>query len=109
VIRRITRDAHKQRQVGIQILTRTAIPIKVTKPGSTSFSTGSEPQPAILLSTAPDRQGEIGVVLREGIYNGRDSLEMMVKDKSYLLLPASLVEGGEDFDWARFKVMQRGS
>lgn len=109
VIRRITRDAHKQRQVGIQILTRTAIPIKVTKSGSTSFSTGSEPQAAILLSTAPDRQGEIGVVLREGIYNGRDSLEMMVKDKSYLLLPASLVEGGEDFDWARFKVMQRGT
>ncbi len=110
VVRRITRDAHQQRQVGIELITRSAIPIKVSRSGGLSFTGGnSEAQPAILLSTSPDKQGEIGVLLREGIFNGRDSLEMMVKDKAYLLLPSSLVEGGEDFDWAKFKVMQRSA
>jgi hypothetical protein len=110
LIRRITRDEHQQRQVGIQLLTKTAIPIKVAKSGSiSSFNANREPQTAILLSTAPDKQGEVGVVLREGIYNGRDSLDMTVKDKGYLLMPAAMVEDGEDFDWAKFKVMQRSA
>lgn len=108
LIRRIARDEHQQRQVGIQLLTKAAIPIKVSKSGTvSSFNANREPQGAILLSTSPDKQGEIGVVLREGIYNGRDSLDMTVKDKAYLLMPSSMVEDGEDFDWARFKVMQR--
>jgi hypothetical protein len=109
LIRRIARDDHQQRQVGIQLLTRSAIPIKVTKSATVSSSNAArEAQGAILLSTSPDKQGEVGVVMREGIYNGRDSLEMMVKNKAYLLMPSSLVEDGEDFDWAKFKVMQRG-
>lgn len=108
LIRRISRDEHQQRQVGIQLLTRTAIPIKVAKSGSiSSFNANRESQTAILLSTAPDKRGEVGVVLREGIFNGRDSLDMTVKDKGYLLMPSNLVEDGEDFDWAKFKVMQR--
>jgi hypothetical protein len=108
LIRRISRDERQQRQVGIQLLTRTAIPIKVSKSSSISqFNANREPQPAILLSTSPDKQGEVGIVLREGLFNGRDSLDMMVKDKGYLLMPSSMVEDGEDFDWAKFKVMQR--
>jgi len=45
--------------------------------------------------------------LRDGIYNSRDSLDMIVNGKPYLLMPSRLTEGGEDFDWAMFKVMQR--
>lgn len=104
LIRRILRDEHQQRQVGIQLLTRTAIPIKVAKSGA-----GPDLQSAILLSTSPDKQGEVGVVLREGLFNGRDSLDMTVKDKGYLLMPSTMVEDGEDFDWAKFKVMQRSA
>ena len=100
LIRRISRDEHQQRQVGIQLLTKAAIPIKIAK-------SGTEPQAAILLSTTPDKQGEVGVVLREGIFTGRDSLDMTVKGKGYLLMPSKMVEDGEDFDWAKFKVMQR--
>jgi hypothetical protein len=109
LIRRISRDEHQQRQVGIQVLTRAAIPIRVAKSGSASSGNGAELQPAILLSTAPDKQGEVGVVLREGLFNGRDSLDMTVKGKGYLLMPSTMVEDGEDFDWAKFKVMQRGA
>jgi len=108
MIRRISRDEHQQRRVGIQLISKAGIPIKLTRPGAISgFSAGREPGGAILLSTAPDNQGEVGVVMREGIFNGRDSLEMVVREKSYLLLPSQMVEGGEDFDWAKFKVRQR--
>ncbi|MCC7485805.1 MAG: hypothetical protein IT529_12570 [Burkholderiales bacterium] len=108
MIRRITRDEQQQRRVGIQLLSKTAIPIKLARAGTVSgFNAGREPGAAILLSTAPDNRGEVGVVMREGIFNARDSLEMMVRDKSYLLMPSRMVEGGEDFDWAKFKVMQR--
>jgi len=108
IIRRITHDEYQQRRVGIQLLTKTAIPIRVSRSGSvSSFDASREPQPAILLSTAPDKQGDVGIVLRKGLFNGRDSLDMIVRDKSYLLMPSAMVEDGEDFDWAKFKVMQR--
>lgn len=108
VVRRISHDDKQQRRVGIQLLSKTAIPVKVSRSSSTlSFVGNREPQPAILLSTAPDRQGEVGVVMREGFFDSRDSLEMTVKDKSYLLMPSKMVEDGEDFDWAKFKIMQR--
>lgn len=104
LIRRITRDERQQRRVGIQLLTRTAIPIKVAKSGA-----GGEQQSAILLSTSPDKNGEIGVVMRDGIYSAGGSLDMTVKAKAYLLMPTGMVEDGEDFDWAKFKVMQRSA
>ena len=108
LIRRITRDEQHQRRVGIQVLSKAAIPVKISRSGTISgINASRESQPAVLLSTAPDSQGEIGVVMREGIFNTRDSLEMMVRDRSYLLMPARMVEGGEDFDWAKFKVLQR--
>ena len=108
MIRRISRDERQQRRVGIQLLSKIAIPIKLARSSTASgFNAGREPGSAILLSTAPDGHGEVGVVMREGIFNARDSLEMMVREKTYLLMPSRMVEGGEDFDWAKFKVMQR--
>lgn len=101
IVRRVTRDEQQQRRVGIQLLTRTAIPVTL----SGGALSGTEQ--AILLATTPDRQGEVGVVMREGVYNSRDSLDMTVNGKGYLLMPGRMVEGGEDFDWAKFKVMQR--
>jgi cyclic-di-GMP-binding protein len=109
LIRRIASDEHNQRHVGIQTLSKTAIPIRVVRAGTTnsSFDAGREPQPAILLSTAPDAQGEVGIIMREGIFSVRDGLEMMIGGKSYFLQPVRLVEGGEDFDWATFKISQQ--
>lgn len=107
LVRRISSDEHQQRRVGIQMVTKAALPIKVGK--SASNGGGGDMQPAILLSTSPDKQGEVGVILREGIFNGRDSLDMIVRNKPFLLMPSTMVEDGDDFDWAKFKVMQRAS
>jgi len=110
LIRRIVRDDKQQRRVGIQLLTTTAIPVKISVSQTLSFTAADrETERAILLSTGPDRQGEIGVVMRGGLFNGRDRLDLTVRDKACQLMPVSLVEGGEDFDWAKFKVMQRSA
>jgi hypothetical protein len=108
LIRRIVRDEQQQRHVGIQALTTTAIPVKLSMSQTLSFTHADrESERAILLSTGPDARGEIGVVMRGGLFNSRDSLDMTVRDKSFLLMPVSLVEGGEDFDWAKFKIRER--
>jgi hypothetical protein len=108
LIRRIVRDEKEQRHVGIQLLTTTAIPVKISMSQTLSFTDADrEMERAILLSTGPDSQGEMGVVMRGGLFNGRDSLHMTVRDQSYLLMPVSLVERGDDFDWAKFKIKQR--
>jgi hypothetical protein len=108
LIRRIVRDEQQQRHVGIQLLTTTAIPVKISLSQTLSFTDADrEMERAILLSTGPDSQGEMGVVMRGGLFNGRDSLHMTVRDKSFLLMPVSLVERGDDFDWAKFKIKQR--
>ena len=108
LVRRIVRDAQQQRHVGIQVLTTTAIPIKISMSGMLSFvDADRESERAILLSTGPDSQGEVSIVLRSSFFNGRDRLDMAVNEKSYQLTPVGLVESNEDFDWVKFKAESR--
>jgi hypothetical protein len=110
LIRRISRDTHKQRRVGIQVLTKAAIPVQVSKNTTmSSLNFDLTPKEAILLASAPDAQGEIGVLLREGVFNGRDNFDLQFRDRHYLLMPSTIVEVGEDFDWAKFKIKHRGA
>ena len=110
LIRRITRDAHQQRRVGIQVLTKTAIPVTISKANTmSSLNFDLREETAILLTLKPDARGEVEVLLREGIFNGRDSLEMTLKDRNYQLLPLRIVEAGEDYYWARFKVKKQSA
>jgi len=110
LVRRITSDAHQQRQVGIQLLSKAAFPVKIARSGgAASANAAREAQTAILLSSTPDDLGEVGVVLREGDFNSRDSLDMTMQDQSFLLMPVLMVEDGDGFDWAKFKLMQRSA
>jgi hypothetical protein len=110
LIRRMVRDEQQQRHVGVQVLTRTAIPVRISPAQTLSFTEADrESERAILLPTGPDARGEVGIIMRSGFFNGRDSFDMMVSEKSYRVTPVGLVEDGEDFDWARFKVSQLGA
>jgi hypothetical protein len=108
LIRRITRDSHQQRRVGIQLLTKAAIPVKVSKSNTmSSIDLDLSTETAILLSASPDANGEIGVLLGDSVFNGRDSYDLIFRDQSYVLTPSTIIEAGEDFDWAKFKVTHR--
>jgi hypothetical protein len=108
VIRRISRDEFQQRRVGIQLLSNSVIPVTLLPDrNASSFNAAHGGEPAVLLSTSPDKNGEISLLLRDGSFAQHQTLEMSVRGKNYYLMPSKLVEGGDDFDLARFKVMRR--
>jgi hypothetical protein len=63
-------------------------------PSSTSDSSGT---------------GEMSLLLRPGVFSEKKIYEMQAYNRSYLLVPKKLLEGGDDFDMARFRVMQRAN
>ena len=108
IIRRIARDEYQLRHVGIQLLAQAVIPVRLAPAGNASLANAMrEGEPGVLLSTTPDAHGEIALLLRGGSYRPGQGLEMNVRGMQYHLAPSELVEGGDDFDWAKLKVMQR--
>jgi len=108
IVRRITRDEYQQRRVGIQVFSTAIIPVRVAPAGEvSSINVTRDSEAAVLLSTSPDKKGEIAMLLTPGTYVASQTLEMIVRGKSYILIPSRLNESGEDFDWASFKIMQR--
>lgn len=108
IIRSMTRDQYQQRRVGIQLIGRAAIPVKLVRPAAVAAANGADGTVSgILLSTTLDEQGEIGVVIGKGLFNARESLEMGVNNMTYPLMPATVIEGGEDYDWAHYRVIHQ--
>jgi hypothetical protein len=108
IIRRLTRDEHQQRRVGIQLLSKGLILVKLWPAGTVSAgNTLRNGDMAVLLSTSPDKHGEVSLLLEIGTFSKGQALDMQVGNKQYYLLPNKLVEGGDDFDCAKFKIMQR--
>lgn len=109
IVRRMSAYDHKQRYVGIQVLTRGATVVKLA---AISAVGSAEPESALLLpSNANDTNGaaEMNLLLRPGTFSLQKSMEMRVYERSYLLVPRRLIEGGHDFDMVRFRVMQRAT
>jgi hypothetical protein len=107
IVRRLTCDEFQQRRVGIEILSKAVIPVRLSPAGNvSSISVMREGNAAVLLSTTPDRHGNVGLLLNTGAYTANQSLEMDVHGKRYYLMPQRLVEAGEDFDLAKFRVLK---
>jgi hypothetical protein len=110
LVRRITIDEHQQRHAGIQLLTQAAIALKLSMADSmTSLDFNLSTEPGILLTESPDAEGEVGVLLCTGVLNGvfkeRDKLELKFRDQSLRLILSKIVEAGDDFDWAKLKII----
>jgi hypothetical protein len=108
LVRRITIDEHQQRRVGIQLLTNAAHPVGLCKADTqTSLNFDITVDQAILLSASPDAEGEVGVLLGRGAFKADEKLDMTFREQTIRLEPSGIVEAGEDFEWAKFKVLQR--
>ena len=109
IVRRLSAYDHKQRYVGIQVLTKGATVVKLA---AVSAIGSPELESALLLpSNANDTNGasEMNLLLRPGAFSLQKSMEMRAYGRTYLLVPRKLLEGGHDFDMARFRVMQRAA
>jgi len=75
-------------------------------------ASSSVAQDAVLLpSSTSDSSGtgEMSLLVRPGVFSEKKNYEMQAYGRSYLLVPKKLLEGGDDFDMARFRVMQRAN
>ena len=104
VIRRITLDASGHRRVGIQLIPGAPRVVKLAPAGGARMGEAERRRSAVLLAAAPEESDEALVVMRAGHYMATQSLNVQLGDTGYVLQPAGLVEGGEDFDCARFRV-----
>jgi hypothetical protein len=105
LIRRFSRETPQQGSVGIQTLARTAVPVKV-KLQAGQTGAGRDAGWAILLNPA-ESATEALLLLPPGVFAAEQNLEFERGGKSYLLLPSSLVESGDDYEQGRFRQMVR--
>jgi hypothetical protein len=105
VVRRINRENDTDHHVGLQLLAPAALPVELVPlrvPHAQQVE--AEPPQALLLSGRPDENGEIAVALEAGAFSSSSRFVVQINDKPYLLVALQLVEAGDDFDFARFKV-----
>ena len=98
IVRRVSRDEHRQYHVGIEVLSRAVHVVRVAH-GPKRAS-----EVAVLLSSSPDRNNEVGLIVRSGRYLPGHAGEMIIKGARYGIAPSRMVDAGEDFDWAMYKV-----
>ena len=100
LVRRVMRDEHRQYHVGIEIISRSVIMVHIAAPEGDS----GEGESAVLLSGTPDANGEVGLVMRAGRYDPNVTIRIAGRSKSYLFTPSRMMDAGDDFDWATFKI-----
>jgi hypothetical protein len=105
VIRRFNRDSPQKGTVGIQTLGRTAMPVKV-RLQSGQMGTSQDEETVISLNPADDA-AEAQMILRPGVLVAGQNLEQQRGGKTYLLIPAGIMETGEDYELVRFRQMIR--
>jgi hypothetical protein len=97
VVRRVVRDEQRQYHVGIEMISRAVELVRITHGGR-------EPENAVLLSSDPDANSEVGLVMRAGRFDPGSSIDLMLQGVRHALAPAHMVDAGDDFDWARYKI-----
>ncbi|HTD91850.1 MAG TPA: hypothetical protein VK663_14380, partial [Burkholderiales bacterium] len=106
VIRRVKGDDYRQYHIGIQLISKSAVPVQLRT--LTAASAGRKRQSAILLSERPSRAGSLHIVVRRDLFSGREPIEALYgKHESGVRLdPGGVVETGDDFDWLRYKRLE---
>jgi hypothetical protein len=98
VVRRVMRDEQRQYHVGIEVISRSVHVVHI------AHGAGRDAEAAVLLSNSPDRNGEVGLLVRAGRFNPGINGEMVVNGKRFTMTPTRMVDAGDDFDWAVYKV-----
>ena len=109
IVRRINSATGQQCYVGIETLAKGGARVKLYPVGGRNAQSGED---ALLLpSSSADSsgRGELSLLMRLGSFSPRQSFQMRAYEREYLLVPKQLVEGGQDFDMAKFRVMQRAA
>jgi len=102
IVRRLSRDAEEQGNVGIQTVAKAAKSVELRAGGS-----GSSLGLGILLVDPSDKPGEVRVLLEIDRFDARRSIEMTRDGNAHLLMPIEVIEQGADYEMARYRDMRR--
>ena len=112
IVRRLSNDPTQQRYVGIQTLAKGGAPVKLYPVGGPPKAPAESGEDAVLLpSSSADSSGtgELSLLMRMGTFSPRQNFQMRAYERDYLLVPKQLLEGGQDFDMAKFRVLHRAA
>jgi hypothetical protein len=104
VVRRLSRDAQNNLHIGVEVLSQRVVGVPLndrTKSGAHAGMLG------LYLNRSSDTSGEAWLMMKVETFAINHSLVMKYDDKEYLLLPLALVERGEDYDLARYRMMEQ--
>ena len=105
IVRRLSRDAQNNLQVGVETLSNRVIGISLKVADSSS---AEETDHFVLYLNKPDDdKGESWLLMKPGIFLPSRSFNMQQEGKTYLLLSLGLIESGEDYDLARYRKMEQ--
>ncbi len=104
VVRRVNNDNKLTRHVGIQMLSRGGSVVNINPVGKPR---GGE-SVVLLPSNADDSIGraEMNFLMPFGSFSPSTSYEMEAYERKYLLVPRGLIESGDDFEMAKFRLLQ---
>jgi len=99
IVRRIVGRRHGERYVGVQYIGEggCAVTLFPLETGKRSALT-SEGELCVLLAGAVKNPEEATLLLRPGVFNLKDSIDMRAYDRRWLLEPVRIMESGEDYE-----------
>ncbi|GAB1231707.1 hypothetical protein UT4_01730 [Ferrigenium sp. UT4] len=104
VVRRLSRDPEGNLHIGIEMLSPRIVGVPLLDAVNSDIP---NVQIGMYLNRPNDGSGEAWLLMKQDAFVGSRSLKMQLDDKEYLLLPLALVEQGEDYDLARYRMMEQ--
>lgn len=104
VVRRLSRDAADNLHIGIELLSPHIVGVPLLDSASAE---DAGVQIGMYLNRPNDSSGEAWLLMKQAAFVATRSLKMELGGKDYLLLPLALVEQGEDYDLARYRMMEQ--
>jgi hypothetical protein len=107
IIRRVSELKYRQRQIGIQVLSTTPLPVYLRT--MTGARQGRKRECGILMSRQPSPAGYWYIIIRRDLFSGREPVEAVIGDQQspVTLEAGGLLESGHDFDWLYYKDPKR--
>jgi hypothetical protein len=105
IVRRLAAHGGGQRHVGIELLARGARQVRLTQ-----RTARHQAWKALLLPSSSGggmSQGEVSVLLPSSTFSSEATLELEVYNTRYVLEPRILLEGGPEFEMARYRIVSR--
>lgn len=104
IVRRLSLDENNNLHIGVEVISTQITGVALVERGYSAEEGG---QLALYLNRPADTSGEAWLLMKPDTFSPSRSLNMDKGGKGYLLLPLARVESGDDYDLARYRLMEQ--